>query len=337
MFESLRNSQEQINDRVRTGDPEALNLFRSYVVEVQKIEPFSSRKIWDREWRQAVYRFGELFSEKEGCDPAPFLAILEEKSWSDNEPLAFLHSEIIHNLFSETPFIKEEFFPLIKKFSANPEFHHSYGHYLGWRKEYEHAITSYKRAILLEKESDTFVGSLFVCFGNFFSESIMAEKLDKAEEILGNLDKFFKDNKLNQKYWVFSNLIISMGERLEDHRIFEKKTKNMLSLLERKAEEVQSHLTNVVALLATLMGYISVGISEVQGDRPVSESLLIMCGFALTLILFAVSISYLFSGKKAKKESFWAFFRHPRFWVILILLALLAWMLHFSILKVGEN
>lgn len=318
-YASAEQKLLELVEKVKDSNPTAPTDFRAYLETLKDVPPFTAETRWDRKWRDSVYKFGQLFSDSKS-DPTPYFNILKELHWEDNEVLGFFHSELVWNFWNQdSAFIKDEFSHLVKKFPGNPEFHHDYGHYLLAKGDYEQAILSYRRAIRLES-AQVFVGALFLAWSKYFAALVEKNKLEKAGVVASEMKIFFNQVGF-ESYWPLKNNILAMEERVLDHKLISSRIEGLNDLIDRRVEGLRSHLINIVALFTSVIGYILIGANLVLSTREIKESFLMMFGLGLVMIIFVLSVNYLFKGQG--KEGFWGFLHHRQFWAILILTAIL--------------
>lgn len=321
-YDNLIEKLNSIINKVKSKDSTAVNDFDSYLDEVLKIEAFSSSNIWDINWRLKVWEFGVLFSDQNKADASQFIEKLRVKKYEDNEGLSFIYSEMIWNFFGQNEsFTKETFRTFLKKFLGNPEFYHSYGHYLINKKEYHQAILNYRKATDLEPGNDNYVNSLFACWSAYFSDLILKSKLDEAETIRREMLLFFSDPKFS-RFWVFKNIAVGMKDRVVDHSIIREKIDQINELINKRIDGVRSQLVNVVSLITAVIGYLLIGTNIVLSTKPIRESFLMMFGLGIVIIIFVIVINYQFKPVD-RGETFWKFLKHRQFWAIVVLILIL--------------
>lgn len=321
-YANLVSTLNIIINKVKLKELTAVSDFDSYLDEVFKIVTFSSANVWDINWRLKVWEFGVLFSDQNKADASQFIEKLRVKKYEENEALSFIYSEIIWNFFGQNEsFTKETFRTSIKKFLGNPEFYHSYGHYLINKKEYHQAILNYRKAIDLESSNDNYINSLFACWSAYFSDLILKGRLDEAEKIKEEILLFFSDSKFS-KFWVFKNIAVGMEDRVVDHSIIKEKINQINDLINKRIDGVRSQLVNVVSLITAVIGYLLIGTNIVLSTKPIKESFLMMFGLGIVIIIFVVVINYQFKPMD-RGEGFWKFLKHRQFWAIVMLILIL--------------
>ena len=312
---------EVLIKKITEKSSDAVTAFILYLNAVSLLPTYSAESRWDKNWRSKVYNFGTLFADPLNVDPSKYFIALDKSGWENNEALAFIHSEMIWNFWSgNLPLIKDEFSELIKKFPANPEFYHTYGHYLVNKKDYENAIINYKKAAQIEV-ADPFVNSLFQSSNEYFSLLIQNGKLDKADAHLTDIQKFFKRDDLKDN-WVFNNILVAMRERLGDHKLISQRINGLNELIDKRVEGLRGHLINVVALFTSIIGYILIGTNMVISQHSIKESFLMMYGLGIVLVIFVIAVNYQFKSH-SKGEKFWQFYEHRQFWAIISLIIIL--------------
>lgn len=311
----------KIISKINAGE-DSTHDFGVYLESVNKV-PYS-KDSWPVAWRKKVYEFGSLFSR---TDAAPYLRILnnvKEKSL-EKEVFDFIYSEVIWNFFEQNnDYIKDEFRDLLKKYPTNPEFHHSYAHYLENNKNYEQAIFESKTAYRIDSTNQEFVISYFGKTKAFFDFLLSKNRLDDASVILGDAEKF-SDTLFGVDQWEMSHRVSSMRDRLHDYRALERKVDFFEKDIQNTIKIEQRRLIEILGIFSAIIAFILTNITISVGNLTPRQALFLMIGMAVVLMIFVFSISFLF-GPKYRHANWWWFITRPKLWVIIVLFVLLVGM-----------
>ena len=136
----------EINIKIKEGQDASID-FESYLKTLLEQDCEYKGATWDRAWTNDVYTFGSLFKEH---DAGAYLIILKKifnEENPENEKIAFIYSEIAWNYIGDNnEYIRAILREFTKKYPYNPEFHHTYGHYLMNNKTYDRALDEIGRA-----------------------------------------------------------------------------------------------------------------------------------------------------------------------------------------------
>jgi tetratricopeptide (TPR) repeat protein len=318
---SFLSDIQKINKLAKESNPDAIVDFEVYLESIKDIGSFSSTT-WPINFRKEIYEFGKVFTD---VQVGPFLEKIEEfksKNVDNSEIYDFIYSEIIWNFFEQNnSYIKKEFNSLIKKYPTNPEFHHSYSHFLEQNNNFEQALFEVKTAIKIEPGNNIFTNTYIYKIKSYFDHLILKGKIGDAEKLLEIQEKEATKIKVLNKFneW---NIFSSLKDRLKDHksmqervRFFEKEIENRIQIEQRKVIEI-------LGIFSAILGFILTSISLAIKSLSLQEMLILMLGMSLVLLLFSISISYLF-GKNYRYAGFFYFLKHPKFYAgVLIFLSL---------------
>lgn len=315
----LGNIEQSMNSNTPEGEICAVKEFKKSIEEVAGIGGYSCSN-WDSSLRTRVYKFGEIFKEK---DPCKFIEILEESQGlqeRDSEFLEFIKSEIVWNYFDQKSiFTSNVFRDLIEKYPYNPEFHHSYSHYLENIGEYELSISEARLALKMDNQNQTFFDTCFNKEKHYFNLLLKDKKIDQAENIGKEMLSLIEDDR--QRHFVYNNIIVALLDRIEDHRIIDKRIGEINDIIFREMEKERKRLIEVLSIFVGILGFIFINTNILLNNLHGRDILSLMIAMADILIIFAITISYLFASKES--NDFWSFLRHRKFWIIACLFILL--------------
>lgn len=315
-YHDLTEKIKIITIKIEEKDKWAVKLFDEYLDLVISIWWFHSENIWDINWRLAIYAFWEKFSSIGWCDATLYLTCLSNKNWQDNELLSFIYSEILWNFFNhDSDFVKESLKDLIKKYPWNPEFYHSYWHYLSQKWDYEKAILNYQKAVSLDISNHLYDSHLFNEWHTYATTKLIKWKIEDAERIKNEIMNYYSKKK---DKWVFNNMAFALGQRIEDHKLIKVKIDGINDLVDKRIEWVRAHLINVISILTAIIWYLLTWVTFSLDANSTKESLFLLIWTGLVVILFVLIVSYQFRVRR--QENFFSFLKHRDFWLIILIL-----------------
>jgi tetratricopeptide (TPR) repeat protein len=318
---------QNISDSIGQGRDET-TAFDVYLKDICAISPQSFNLVlWSENWRRTVIEFGQLFEKK---DAGPYLIKLQtyvQNPDSVCEIAAFIHSEIIWNYFERSgEYNKDIIKEYINKFPHNPEFHNTYGQFLLANNTYDKAVFEHQRSLNIDNKSFHLIQCYFSAIKQGFEFYIERSKYDEAQKIIDDNIKFIRLKGINTIPLTgqeVMNRIFAMNDRIRDHKTiqqqieyYKKEISNVVSIEQRRLIEVLGIFS---AIIAFILANISIGLSSLN----VREMLTLMTGMAIILLIFVISISYLFAPKLRYPPKLY-FLKQPKFWTICILSILLA-------------
>ncbi|MDO8497056.1 MAG: hypothetical protein Q7S61_00735 [bacterium] len=322
IIDSIRNS----------GFSATENIFISYLSSLRSIGSYS-KNIWNSEWRKKVYELGTLFEE----DASRVLEIIRiEKANNGNfEALDFLYSEILWNFFEDkNTFVKDEIKRFIREYPGNPEFHHTYSHILEMNGNYKISILESQHALSQEKDNHDFIYTYTGKVKTYFEYLIDKNKIDDASDLLQNAKKYYESILPWQKSFVVrlnnTARLTSLEDRLSDHKTIQKQVINFSGLIDSKINREQRRLIEILGFFSAILAFILTNITIVFAAKfSVKDVLLVMFSMAILLLIFVISISYLF-GRNTHNIGSLAFLRDGRFWSIILMLILLFFIFNYQ-------
>lgn len=291
-----------IEDGKLTEKGGALEKFLKHIKDIEEIGRFDT-KTWNYDWRRYVYEFGQKFKD---INPIDFLNILSEAKKNLNkdsqEVLDFYYSEIDANTLPITSCTKriESF---INKYPYNPEFRHTSGHFYINNKDYLNAIEQYRFAFEKDKESESFISSLFNCYLSYFESLIENSEYNNGLKLCDELiaEKIFKRDT------TFNNYLISVKERFNDYIILNRKIKDAENEIKKiVATETNNGQLKIIEILGFFTAIIAFVFSTVTLGKnfEFNEAIIFNISLGATLITFALIMSLLFSRKQVKLFDF---------------------------------
>ncbi|MBP6857616.1 MAG: hypothetical protein KBC11_00245 [Candidatus Pacebacteria bacterium] len=316
---------KRIKDAI-LSDNDELIAFKKYVKDISAISPaMFSNQNWPKTWRQEVYSFGEVF-EKKDAGPYIYEARFYTEQSTMNEIVSFIYSEIIWNYFERAgEYNREILKKLIDSFPHNPEFHHTYGHFLNENKNREKALFEYQRAINIDPVNITFISSYYACLKDFFEDLINKHSLDQAEQLLDKTFSYLKEKKILDIPRTGRDIqarLASLKDRITDHKAIDKQVIYFQKEIENTIRVEQRRLIETLGIFSAILAFIITNVSIGLSNLGVKEMMFLMFGMALVLLIFAVAISYLFGPKLRHKPKFYHF-KRLKFWVLLAIVVAL--------------
>ena len=309
--EYLTNLVSIIDLIKKDENSEAILKFREYLEKLEMGEYASAE--WDKKWRARVYEFGRIFEEK---NAAQFISVINEflnKGDSQkNEAIQFIRSEIVWNYFtSDKTYAADILRGLIKKYPCNPEFHHSYSHFLENKENHSLSVEESFLAFKIESDNQTFYENAFNKCKNYFDRLLLKGKTEDAEKIIGKMREIVK----LRKDIAFNNTIVVLKDRLADHIIINKRIKEIPEIAQKIVDKSQGKLIEIMGFLVAILGFAFISINLAISHLNFNEILLIMLGMGLILSFFATLISILFHANKI-------LYKDSRVWFLVILIVL---------------
>jgi len=274
----------------------------------------------------SIAHFAEVFSK---YDAGPY--ILEIKKYLDglgnNKEIAtFIYSEIIWNYFlQDGDYNKDILKNAITAYPHNPEFHNTYAMFLLKNKTYDKAIFEHQRALSIDPFNYNFIECYFVAVKAYFEYMIENRKIDEADKYLSTTLDFIHDKKIDEMPNTgheIKHRIYMMKDRINDHKAIEKQISFSQREIENTIRIEQRRLIEVLGIFSAVLAFILTNISIALSNLTAKQVLIIMVGMAIILLIFAISISYLF-GPRLRYPPSWYFLKRPKFWAIIVLAILL--------------
>ncbi len=310
----LRGIIKLIEDKKLEGDEGAYKKLETYVSSAE-LEGYGQEK-WSTPWRRAVYRLGELTGGM--GEGGRFIGIIDEailKRPKDNEALEFLKSEIVWGYFPPHSIHAFDYFiDLVRRYPANPEFHHSYSHYLEKRGDHVNAIDECRLAQKIEPRNDIFKGT------GWNREKGLVDSLLEKGDIEGAERRHAE--MLNFSGYVrditYGSITIMLRDRLQDHKIIRDKIAQIDEVIRSKTEEDRKRLIEILGIFTAIVSFVFANINILsKGGWTLGEGVRFMTFMALIFLAFAISISYLFARDKEY------FYTQGKFWILVGILGFL--------------
>ena len=319
-YSKILSTLDELLIFIDENNPSKIELFSKYLEEIKDIPAFSWSNVWDEIWRSKTYDLWEKFSMIKGHDASEFLDTLNKLWWENNEPLSFTYSEILWNYFiSDSEFIEDTLKNFIKNFPWNPEFYHTYWHYLSNKGNSNKAIINYQKAIFLDKKNRKFINRLFNEWHTCISNLIKEDKYIEAKKVLEEFSNYFSQEFCYSD--TYNNMIYSLKERIEDHIMIQEKILWINAIIEEKVSWIRSNLINLVSVFTAIIWYLLTWITFSLQKNNINDSFLLLTWTWLVVILFVIIVSYQF--KPLKEEKLLAFLKHKEFWIIIAILVTL--------------
>lgn len=298
--------------------------FTTYLNDIVNIGPYD-KTVWKPDWRDTVYSFGQDL-KSDATDALNIIKSLPANK-RKNEVIEFIYSEILWNFFdNKDGYVKKEICRLINIYPTNPEFHHTYSHILQGKGDFYEALKEAKHAALQEKDNDTFCITYTGKMKSYFEDLVSQNKLELAETFLNDEKKDYRVLARAQQNLHLRinclNAISSLEDRLRDHKLIAKQIVFFKDRIDKVVNTEQRKLIEVLGLFAGILGFILTNISIGLSQLKVKDMITLMFGMAIVLMIFVITISYLFSHKENHKP-FLSFLKQRKFYSILILFIIL--------------
>lgn len=304
---------EEIKKLITEDNQEADTKFSTYITSINQLHGNYLKSKWEIQWRKNIYKLGEIFnSNSSNKDASQFITIINKQlDLEENEALHFIKAEISLNYYPQNSgytisYIKK----LLKKYPSNPEFHHSYSKCL---IDDQKAISECKLALKIEPDNREFLLTSLNREKKYLDKLLLEGKILEAEKQIENMESF----KLYEKEYVFNNIIVSLGDRINDHKIIDKKISGIDNLISTKSEEERKRLIEVLGIFVAILGFIFTNINIALQISDFKEMRLLMLEMAVIFLIFGISMSYIF--QKDKKT----FFKEGKFWILIGLFGLI--------------
>lgn len=299
--------------------------FREYILNIPPEGKSYTKDGWPVNWRNSVYEFGKTFKT---ADAGEYLEVIKMISHdNDTEVLDFFYSEILWNYFEQdNDYVKDCLRGLIEKYPTNPEFHHTYSQFLEKNKSYDRAIFEVAIANKIEPDNKIFIRTYVSKFKTYFDINLSKGKLEKAAVVLSDAKKFIGNlNNAGVTGWEMYNQVSLMEDRLRDHTAFEKKVAFFEKGIETKMRIEQKKIIEILGVFSAIIAFILTNITIVVSSLNVSQALYFMIGMAIVLLIFVISISFLFGPKYRYAKAGW-FLGSPKFLSLVVLFSLLIYL-----------
>jgi tetratricopeptide (TPR) repeat protein len=318
----------EINNKIESGNNAAPD-FETYLRELAKEECSYQGETWSKDWIKAVYKFGTFF---ENHDAGKYLIVLKKvfnEENPENEKFAFIYSEIAWNYFgNNNEYIKDVLREFTKKYPYNPEFHHTYGHYLANNKTYDRAFDEYEWALTIQGASSdvTFLNSYLETLKGVVDFYLSKGQLETSSGFLSRSSDFLEKKgylkDIPQISFRVRTILGTLADRIKDHEIFKNQMAFFEDQIENKISVAQKRLIEIIGIFSAIVAFILSNVSIFTNNLGVRESLILMLGMADVLLIFSISVSYLF-GRRYRWTSKWYFIEQNKFWAVITLILLL--------------
>ncbi len=319
---------KEINEKILKGE-DASVLFSEYLTSLASKDCNYANEPWTKTWVKEVYDFGSLFTEYDAGKYLITLKTIFDEENPENEKFAFIYSEIAWNYFgNNSEHIRDILRDFTKKYPYNPEFHHTYGHFLMEKSTYDRAFDEYEWALTIDATSRdvTFLSSYLGALKDITDHYLSHGDIDKASNFL----KRAKDFLAKKGYlkgiphisFETNNALSMLTDRVRDHEIFKKQVGFFEAEVERKISIAQKKLIEVLGIFSAVVAFILTNVSIMTSNLSLRESLILMLGMANVLLIFSISISYLF-GRRYRWADEVYFLKQNKFWAIIALITML--------------
>lgn len=313
-----------INGRIYSGDlVNTPSFFKSHIerIENEDVNIFENDKS-ARDYRLKIYELGKMFSNK---NPERFFEVLKSvRSEKNKEVIDFIYSEIIWNFFEQNnEYVVNELKNYIKDYPTNPEFHHTYSHILEKNKNFDKALFEAKNALKIEPVNNQFFSSYIEKVMSYFDFLLEKGKVENAEKFLN--DEILVINHYSKICYLqneTNNILARIKDRLKDHKSIENKIIFFEKEIENSIKISEKRIIEIVGLFSAIVAFILANIQIALKNLSVKEMLILMFGMSLVLIIFSITISYLF-GKIERRRSFFHFLKKPKFYSLIFCLLIL--------------
>src|SRR3989344_4339162 len=309
---------ERIIKSIKEGSDESV-AFSNYLTTLcSKTDQTYSASTWPDNWRKAVYLFARVFLEK---DAGPYLVIVNRflKEDAESEIAAFFHSEIIWNYFENTSdYNKDCLRKYLRRFPHNPEFHNNYVIFLASNFTFENALDEHRTAIKLDEDNAIFVYNYFLAVKQYFEQLLKKKKITEAEVLIKNEREFLSKVKIvGLGKWDIETRLNSLSDRLNDFQMMMERVDFFEDSIEQKIRGEQKRLIEILGIFSAIIAFILTNITIATANLTARDTLNLMLGMALILIIFMIIVSMLFSSKRRYVGRL-DFLKDKRLWSIVI-------------------
>ncbi len=311
---------DEITKRIKLNETnESIRLFGELIDSI----PANSTYInWDHRWIKSVYDLGKVFETK---NPEVYLSKINSslaEFSNKKEVIHFIQSEIIFNYFSEDQtFVRESLKELKNNYPTNPEFCHNYSHVLDNDGGHKESLKLLEHCIKIDP-CDRFVYTYINRVRNTFNKFLSKNQISEGEVILKNANKLFDSMSLANKFPIYSNVLAQFRDRLEDHKTIQNKISKIDGIISRRTESLRNRFISMIGVFAAIIAFILTSVNIAISNLDIKDIMLLMLTMADVLIIFALSLDYIFYIRR-KGKSFFSFLEDKQFWGIIILLILL--------------
>jgi len=305
--ELIQNNKEE--------EKNTIDKIKKYVKTIKSLGSFSNEN-WRKEWRLAIYKFGEEFNEK---NPEKIFHSLNEEidlsiENSEKEVLEFIKSEIFINFFTldeSIDYLQE----LSKEFNLNPDFKNSLSILYSKKGNQELSCKYLRQAIKIDKTNTDWLESIYQKEYHIGKELIREKKHEEANIFISNiLDSNFYKNYRSQEY---QNFFIFLQQRNDDQLLIENKLLEIdkaskieiNNLFEKSRVKVIEILGFFTAIIAFIFGAITI---TIKAELP--SALILISSFGLVMLVFILALSIVFI--KSEKR----IIHDKRFWTLVVIL-----------------
>ena len=297
--------------------------FNNHLDNIKSISDYHKYK-WQVNYCEKIYDIG-----KECLNPNVFEvlnSVIEKKE--ENEIFDFIRSEMFWNFFEQDNFYnKEQLLKYLKKYPNNPEFHHTYSHFLEKNNQLDRSMMELKFAIKLSNNKN-YIWT-YLCRVKSIFNNLVAKDIKKAEEFFNKEKSFYYDNvhfisdiKLDG-ILLFNNI----NDRINDYINTSKIIENFQREIENTVQIQQRKIIEILGVFSAIVAFILTNISMALKSLSVKEMLTLMFGMAIILLIFTISISFLF-GKRYRYNNRFSFLKNIKFWAIIFLFLVLLFLIY---------
>lgn len=321
MFKSeMLDELRRIRLAIESQSSGVLEDFKAYLVTLKDLGPFSLTS-WPMNFRQEVYRFGETFAKRDAGEFLREITSAEELYTDGIEIYGFFKSEIVWNFFEQNnEYNRKLLREFTRRFPENPEFHHSYSHFLAKNGSSEQALFEVLTSLKIDPGNFAFINTYAGRLKNHFEQLLSSGKIEAAESFLHE-----QNNKIHESDSLRSldlSWFRSLRDRLKDYKMMKNRIDFFEKEIESKINREQKRLIEVLGIFAAIISFILTSINIGISGLNIRDMLMLMIGMALILMIFSVSISYLFGARRGD-DRFFSFMREKKFYSVLLLVIFL--------------
>lgn len=277
-----------------------------YLAESESLGTFDTTR-WDQSWRSALLELVKDFKRK---NPNPFLLINEKRkavSGSNKEIIEY-HDAVFQFYFLPN----EEFLSKNKKriedYPNNPEFRNLQAEALKVRGKYIEASPHYLQAIRLE-DNIMYKNNLFSSEYSRIQQYLRTGENEKAREHMSYLrsQTLFNQNQT----WI--SILDTIENRVDDRQHLKNDLVNAMQVFKNELEGERKKIIETVGLFSAIVAFILATVS-IGINYPFKEAIFFLIALGAILILFAITISLLFTTSKKH------IFKDIRFYLLIFIL-----------------
>ncbi|MFT4551525.1 MAG: hypothetical protein ACI9S8_000138 [Chlamydiales bacterium] len=204
--------------------------------------------------------------------------------------------------------------PLLKTFPRNAGFHMYNCLILAERKEYSESIKQINNVMKWAKFPEIYVNDILKIETRYLDDLIDNKSFKTADEFLVSMQSYYQTYFSGSEWILLQRQLMLFRHRLEDHkRVFETLEK-VGEVIYEKTENERRRLVEVLGVFSAIIAFIILNV-QIALSFTVSEAYWLMLAMGNILLIFSISMSYIFT-----KPSEVPFYHRGRFWTLVALM-----------------